>query len=205
MDVLAPQHLRNGTRVLKPVIGGTLPDASLRESYEQLIRTRYEVVHGARLLQLMPNLLGCVGVDDRPLAVLGYQSAAHRPLFLEQYLDAPIEEVLRSRGESLGAIVRLERRRIVEVGNFASHDRSATMELLKQLPGVLVREGFEWLVFTGTPRVRELVASFGAPLLDLGVAEPQRLQRDADCWGRYYDSAPRVMAGWLGHCAQVAA
>lgn len=205
MDVLDTQRIGGAKRALRQVTGVSLRDSHLRGPYEQLIRSRYETAHGARLLQFMPNLLGCVGMDDRPLAVLGYQSAAKGPLFLEQYLDMPIEEILRARGETVGPASRVDRHRIVEVGNFASLDRLATMELLQQLPSVLAREGFEWLVFTGTPRVRELVTSFGAPLLDLGDAEPQRLQQHDDRWGRYYESAPRVMAGWLGHCVQVAA
>jgi hypothetical protein len=153
----------------------------------------------------MPNLLGCIGEDDQPLAVLGYRSAAAGPLFLEQYLDSPIEQMLRSRGDAVGSAARLDRHRIVEVGNFASRDRAATLELLQQLPGFLAREGFDWLVFTGTPQVCALVAGFGAPLLDLGKADPARLQSDTARWGRYYESVPRIMAGWLGHCAQVAA
>lgn len=188
------------TRILKQVVG-----APLRGEYERLIRSRYALAHGAELCEFMPNLLGYIGEDAQPLAVLGYQSAAPGPLFLEQYLDSPIDQMLRGRDDAVGAAARLDRHRIVEVGNFASRDRAATMALLQQLPGFLAREGFEWLVFTGTPQVCALVAGFGAPLLDLGRADPQRLQSGAAHWGRYYESAPRIMAGWLGHCAQVAA
>jgi Thermostable hemolysin len=188
------------TRILKQVVG-----APSRVEYEDLIRSRYALTHGAELRQFMPNLLGCIGRDGQPMAVLGYQSAAAGPLFLEQYLDSPIEQILGSRGDVGGAAVRLDRQRIVEVGNFASRDRAATLELLRHLPRLRAREGFAWLVFTGTPRVCALVAGFGAPLLDLGRADPARLQSGAARWGRYYESAPRIMAGWLGHCAQVAA
>ena len=86
-----------------------------------------------------------------------------------------------------------------------SPDRSATAALVQRLPDHLVRRGFRWLVFTGTPHVRALVAGFGAPLVDLGPADATRLQGDAGQWGRYYEETPRVMAGWLGHCARVAA
>lgn len=200
MDLVVTQRGRTATRILKQI-----PGAPLRDAYEQLVRSRYALAHGAQLRDLMPNLLGCIDTDDRPLAVLGYQGAAEKSLFLEQYLEAPIEDILLGQSEPVGVAARLERHRIVEVGNFASKDRSATLELLQQLPGFLAREGFEWLVFTGTPRVCALVASFGAPLLDLGGADAAKLKGDADRWGRYYESAPRVMAGWLGHCAQVAA
>jgi hypothetical protein len=200
MNAVATQRGRPNTRILKGLVG-----SPLRGGYEQLIRSRYALAHGAELVEFMPNLLGCIGEDDQPLAVLGYRSAAAGPLFLEQYLDSPIEQMLRSRGDAVGSAARLDRHRIVEVGNFASRDRAATLELLQQLPGFLAREGFDWLVFTGTPQVCALVTGFGAPLLDLGKADPARLQSDTARWGRYYESVPRIMAGWLGHCAQVAA
>ncbi len=200
MNAVTTQRGRTATRILKQGAG-----APSRSGFERLIRSCYAVAHGAELLEFMPNLLGCIEEDDQPLAVLGYQSAAAGPLFLEQYLDAPVDQMLLGRGETVNSVARLDRHRIVEVGNFASRDRAATMELLQQLPDFLAREGFEWLVFTGTPRVCALVASFGAPLLDLGRADPARLKTGAAHWGRYYESTPRIMAGWLGHCAQVAA
>jgi len=182
-----------------------LPGDPFRGAYEALIRSRYADAHGADLAEFMPNLLGCLDGDGRALAVLGYRSAATEPLFLEQYLENPIEQALRHVGATAGSIEGLERARIVEVGNFASCDRHATIELIRLLPQYLVRAGFEWLVFTGTPRVCALVASFGAPLIDLGLADVRKLRGDIDSWGRYYDTAPRVMAGWLGHRVQVAA
>jgi len=200
MNAVATQCGRPTTRILKGVVG-----SPLRGGYERLIRSRYALAHGAELQEFMPNLLGYLGEDDQPLAVLGYQSAAVGSLFLEQYLDSPIEQMLCGGGDTAGSAARLDRQRIVEVGNFASRDRAATMELLRQLPEFLAREGFEWLAFTGTPQVCALVAGFGAPLLDLGRADPARLRSGAAHWGRYYESAPRIMAGWLGHCVQVAA
>lgn len=200
MNAVVTQRAHTATQILKQLAG-----TPLRGAYEQLIRSRYAAVHGAELLEFMPSLLGVIGARGEPLAVLGYQSAAAGPLFLEQYLDAPIEQILSCRDEALGSSMRFDRQRIVEVGNFASNDNSATMELVRRLPDFLAREGFEWLVFTGTPRVCTLVKSFGAPLLDLGGADAGKLRSGADRWGRYYESAPRVMAGWLGHCARVAA
>jgi hypothetical protein len=180
------------------------PDAPLRGPYEQLIRSKYAQVHGARLEQFMPQLVGCLDGDGQALAVLGYRSAADGALFLEQYLDLPIEGAIAQAGDAAGPVTGLRRDQIVEVGNFASRDRSATVELVRRLPDHLARRGFRWLVFTGTPHVRALVAGFGAPLVDLGPADATRLQGDAGQWGRYYEETPRVMAGWLGHCARAA-
>lgn len=181
------------------------PGEPLRGATERLIRSRYAEVHDASLETLMPKLIGCFDDRDRPLAALGYRGAAEGPLFLEQYFDTPIERLVQLRGEGAGPVATIDRSRIVEVGSFASRDRRAAALMLQALPERLARRGFEWLVFTGTPRVCSLVASFGAPLVDLGHADSGRLQGDASRWGRYYDRAPRVMAGWLGHRVQVAA
>ena len=181
------------------------PGDPLRRACEQLIRSKYAQVHGAQLEHFMPQLVGCLDERDRPLAVLGYRSAADEPLFLERYLDRPIELALAETGGGAGPVTALRRDHIVEVGNFASRDRAASAALLRRLPDLLAHRGFRWLVFTGTPHVRALVAGFGAPLVDLGAAEPARLGDDAARWGRYYEGTPRVIAGWLGHCARTPA
>lgn len=188
-----------------PCILEQCPDGPLRGPYEQLIRSKYAQVHGARLERFMPHLVGCTDGHGQALAVLGYRSGDEGRLFLEQYLDLPIEAALARDGAAAGPVTGLGRDRIVEVGNFASRDRAATAELVRRLPHHLARRGFQWLVFTGTAQVRALVAGFGAPLVDLGPADAARLQDQADRWGRYYEETPRVMAGWLGHCATVVA
>jgi hypothetical protein len=52
-------------------------------------------------------------------------------------------------------------------------------------------------VFTATDTLRGLLASYRAPLLDLAPASASRAQSTGDDWGRYYESQPRVMAGYL--------
>jgi len=74
MNAVATQRGRPNTRILKGLVG-----SPLRGGYEQLIRSRYALAHGAELVEFMPNLLGCIGEDDQPLAVLGYRSAAAGP------------------------------------------------------------------------------------------------------------------------------
>lgn len=200
MNASVTPHEGHPMRIIEQLAGDPL-----RGAFERLVRSRYSAVHGAALCHFMPHLLGCVNADQQPLAVLGYRDAGEGPLFLEQYLDTPIEHALTDRRTAAGAVSGALRHRIVEVGNLASCDRRATAELLRALPRFLLRKGFEWLVFTGTPQVREIVAAFGAPLLDLGGADSTRLQDNATEWGRYYDSAPRVMAGRLDHRNQAAA
>lgn len=166
-----------------------------RAELEELVTTAFERSHGARVRSFMPVL---VGLEDRSGALrgaaLGYRGAASGPLFLEQYLDRPIEQAIAERA---GEGHPVQRGSIVEVGNLAGRGCRSAMCLVAQLPRFLIGKGYSWLTFTGTSRVREILEGFGAPLLDLGAADPARLSRGADEWGRYYDAAPRVMAGWL--------
>jgi hypothetical protein len=166
-----------------------------RAELEQLVAGAFERSHGATIRSFMPTL---VGLEDRGGALrgaaLGYRGAGSGPLFLEQYLDQPIERAIAARLPDARAV---DRASVVEVGNLAGRGCRSAMYLVAQLPRFLVGKGYRWLTFTGTSRVRELLEGFGAPLLDLGSADPARLAGGADEWGRYYDTAPRVMAGWL--------
>lgn len=166
-----------------------------RAELEQLVAGAFERSHGATVRSFMPNL---VGLEDRGGALrgaaLGYRGAAGGPLFLEQYLDRPIEQVIAARVTDGRAVQRAD---IVEVGNLAGRGCRSAIYLVAQLPRFLVGKGYRWLTFTGTQRVRDILEGLGAPLLDLGVADPGRLAAGADEWGRYYEAAPRVMAGWL--------
>lgn len=166
-----------------------------RAELEQLVAGAFERSHGATVRSFMPNL---VGLEDRGGALrgaaLGYRGAAGGPLFLEQYLDRPIEQAIAARVTDGRAVQRAD---IVEVGNLAGRGCRSAIYLVAQLPRFLVGKGYRWLTFTGTQRVRDILEGLGAPLLDLGVADPGRLAAGADEWGRYYEAAPRVMAGWL--------
>ncbi len=47
--------------------------------------------------------------------------------------------------------------------------------------------------------MRGLLRGFEAPLLELARAERARVSAGVDDWGRYYESDPRVFAGYLPH------
>lgn len=170
-----------------------------RDGIERFVAERFAAVHGARVGRFMPALLGLQDWRGTLRCALGYRPAAGEALFLEQYLDQPIELAIRDacRGDAVPAPV--ERQRIVEVGHLAGRGCRAALHLVAQLPRFLVARGYDWITFTATLRVREVLATFDAPLLDLGPADPARLRLRDDDWGRYYDTQPRVMAGWLPH------
>jgi hypothetical protein len=167
-----------------------------RAGIERFVAERFAAVHGASVRRFMPALLGLQDWRGTLRCALGYRPAAAEALFLEQYLDQPVEQAIRRAcGGTLPAPV--ERERIVEVGHLAGRGCRAALHLVAQLPRHLVDRGYDWITFTATARVRDVLATFDAPLVDLGPADPARLRLRDDDWGRYYETQPRVMAGWL--------
>ena len=168
-----------------------------RSACEGFIAARFMRAHGARIGHFSPHLLGVRDALGRWRAASGYTPADGHPLFLEQYLDAPVEEVLaRHRGRAI------DRDGIVEVGNLAASSIGMARTLIPLLARHLERLGYEWVVFTATRELRNTFARLGLHPVALAPADPSRLvERDVD-WGRYYDNDPVVMAGRISHGVQ---
>ena len=146
--------------------------------------------HGARIRHFLPDLLALSAADGRPCAAIGLRDAASGPLFLERYLDRPVEaEIAHAHGAPIA------RERIVEVGNLAALGSGHARLLIVALTDLLVAEGFEWVVFTATTEVSNSFNRLSLAPIVLGHANPARLGDERDDWGRYYDASPRVMAG----------
>jgi hypothetical protein len=165
-----------------------------RSACEGFIAARFRHAHGARIGHFSPHLLGVRDALGRWRAAAGYTPADGRPLFLEQYLDEPVEHVLAQlRGRAIG------RDGIVEVGNLAASSIGMARALIPLLARHLERLGYAWVVFTATRELRNTFARLGLHPVALAPADPGRLaERDAG-WGRYYDHEPMVMAGRISH------
>jgi len=163
-----------------------------REELEQFVHDVFEARHGASVCSFMPTLLAMRNDSGALCSVAGFRCAKGQALFLERYLDEPIEQSIASATGH-----QINRSQIVEVGNLAGVSCRSAMRLVLDLPGILLDRGHRWIVFTATDTVRELLASYQAPLFDLAAANAARAQDTGDDWGRYYDSHPRVMAGYL--------
>ncbi len=159
-----------------------------RDAIEARIQEIYQQSFGARIPAFAPVLVALL--DGRQmLAAAGYRPAADHALFLEQYLDEPIEQ---SIAQHFG--VQVARARIVEVGHLASHRIGEGRRLMRWLAWHLRAEGYEWVVGTMTQELRALIARLGVAATVLAPADPSRLAGDARRWGRYYEHQPRVVA-----------
>jgi hypothetical protein len=163
-----------------------------RAELENFVGKAFRDKHGADVHSFMPELLGLHNPVGRLQGVVGIRAAAAEPLFLEQYLDGPVEQVLSAHLSEPVA-----RRQIVEIGNLASAGCRQARYLVSMLPSFLLERGHTWVVFTATSLVRGILESVGGALVELATADPARLAPGADQWGAYYRTDPRVMAGYL--------
>lgn len=163
-----------------------------REELERFVRDVFASKHGARVCSFMPTLLAMRNDVGVVCSVAGFRCAAEQGLFLERYLGEPIEYAIGSAARE-----QVSRSQIVEVGNLAGVNCRSAMRLVLELPRILLDRGHRWIVFTATDTLRQLLASYHAPLLDLAAASASRALDTGDEWGRYYESHPRVMAGYL--------
>jgi hypothetical protein len=169
------------------------PDSPIRGDLEEFVRRRFERTHGAQVRSFMPTLLS---IDDRygqRLGVIGLRCAADGPLYLEQYLDLPIERAIAAGTVS----PEPARRDIVEIGNLACPTGRAGLLAISVLPAYLAARGHAWIAFTATRTVRRLLDELDAPIFELAEARESRVAGAPDDWGSYYAQEPRVHAARL--------
>lgn len=168
-------------------------DRSSADGYDEaksFVVQAFSAAYGARLTHFMPNLMALRDDNEKLLAVLGIRETDAAPLFLEHYLDCPIEQCLSA---AMGSAV--DRKLLVEVGNFAVGAAGGGRWLITALTAYLHAARKVWAVFTCGPELQNAFRRLGIELLDLGFADPDRLSFDElSRWGRYYEQRPRVMA-----------
>lgn len=165
--------------------------AAERSEVEAFIADRYTQAYGAQLRHFLPRLFGLHSKQRELLAAFGLREGRGGPLFLEHYLDRPIEKIA---AEITGK--KISREKIVEVGNLAGRHRGALRLLIPLLAQKLNSENLRWLAFTGSPRLINGFSKLGIELTPLTAARPDRLPPEEQGeWGSYYAHDPMVMLG----------
>lgn len=161
-----------------------------REHLERFIHTVFRRAYGANICHFMPMLLSLHDQDERVLAVCGLRRAGCGPLFLENYLQHPVEAVLTTR---IGATVT--RDSIVEIGNLAVTELGLARSLLRVVIRHLLDTDAEWAVFTAIPALRNSLGKLNVQLEVLCDASLDQVPgAEQPDWGSYYDQQPQVMA-----------
>jgi hypothetical protein len=160
-----------------------------RPSLERFIAEVYLLRYGARIVHFAQQLIAVQDGCGKWLAAAGYTPAMAAPLFVEQYLDVPVEAALGAR---IGAPVT--RAEVVEAGNLAAVDPGAARNMIITLAAHLHRLQLGWVVLTCN---RSLLNSFfrlGLSPIALVRADPHRLPDCGRNWGSYYETDPVVVA-----------
>lgn len=163
-------------------------DDSGRSLVESYIAGQFQQVYGARLRHFLPWLLSC-GKDQRMHGVLGLRQASSQPLFLEQYLDGPVEAQLAVRTGT-----PVNRADIVEIGNLVATARGGSRLLFLMLAELFAAADLTWAIFTATPEVQHLLQKLTDNQLILCRADGTRLGAELADWGSYYTTSPAVVA-----------
>ena len=160
------------------------PDERILEFVQQ----RFALHHDARSEQLLPWQCTLSDEQGTLLASAGFKPASDGPLFLEHYLETPVEQQLASALQQ--PVLRDD---ILEVGNLAALDGHGRL-LILALVQYLVEQRYRYVAFTATDQVRALFRSLGLQPHFLQSAR-RDLVPQPERWGRYYDHDPKVVAG----------
>lgn len=158
-----------------------------RNYIADVFKNRYD----ANLQHFLPTFLRMTRGDDI-FGAVGVRKAEHSPLFLEQYLTKPSEQVV---SEFFAKPVC--RSQIVEIGNLVATRRGSSYLLFVVLAHVLHTAGFQWMLFTATQQVEQIILKMRFSPVTLCTANPHCIQDVDQKWGSYYQGNPRVMAGNL--------
>jgi len=165
-----------------------------REEVSTYIRDKFHQAYGATLSHLMPRLFSLRDDKDNIVAAFGLREARHERLFMETYLDHPVEYAI---AQHAGRFVN--RASIMEVGNLATSAGGARA-MITILTCYLHDHGFEWITFTGVAALRAAFDRLGMQPFQLAEATPGRLtERERLAWGEYFAARPLVMGGYVPH------
>jgi Thermostable hemolysin len=160
---------------------------------EAYLEAAYDEAFQGRISRHFPTLMSVQDADGVIHAAVGFRLACAESLFLERYLDAPVEVAASA---ALGE--EIDRLGVVEIGNLASTGAGASLFLFLALAGHLHDKGATHAVATATRQLRRSFARVGFATAQLTRADPSRLGDAAAEWGAYYQRDPAVLVGAIG-------
>lgn len=161
-----------------------------RMRVEAFLEAAYDRAFQGRIRNHYPTLMSVQDRQGTILAAVGFRFAGLGPLFLEQYLDEPVEAAV---ARELAAPT--DRAAVAEIGNLASESPGASLFLFLALARHLDQRGCTHAVATATRQLRRSFARVGFATQPLTRAESARLSGGAADWGAYYSRDPEVLAG----------
>ena len=166
---------------------------------ERFVAACFKRHYGAGIRHFMPLLMSLRDRHGMLNAVLGFRYAGQDPLFLENYLDSPVEQILAAKLKQ-----PVDRSRLVEVGNLAVAEAGGGRWLITALTAYLSATRSEWVLFTVGPILYNAFTRLGLKPIVLAEARYDCLPpEEQGRWGSYYDQKPMVVAGNIAHGYEV--
>lgn len=165
-------------------------EAPCRREVEAFIHAVFKASYGANVTEFMPTLVALRDENGVLMAAFGLRSAAKEALFLEQYIDQPIEQLI---SDQLGTVIT--RNDITCIGNLAvSNPRNAGV-LIAHIIQHSLDIGIKWCVATAHHSLQNGLIKGGRDVYPLHMADKERLPaKEQAVWGSYYDHMPQVIA-----------
>lgn len=167
------------------------PDSFLRGRVEERIRQGYGLHFGACITGFMPRF-ACYQHQSGATGVIGVRRAADERLFLERYLVRPVEDTIR---DVAGRTV--SRDAIAEVGQFVVDEPRIAADFFRDLVSLLIGQGFDWVCFTGTHKIRAILRRIGFNGMSVARGDAGAAAECGNDWGSYYENEPVVIVGKL--------
>lgn len=155
-----------------------------RLQVEDFIKGIYKDKYNADIDVSYPTLMSVKNTEGEILAAVGFRYAVDEPLFLEQYTNHPIENILQC-----------QRNEIVEIGNLASAGQGASVFLFAALASYLNNRNIRFAAVTGTDFLHRHFERMGLKPQKICDADIQAISSNDQNWGTYYDTKPRVLVG----------
>lgn len=178
---------RDKTQFLTLIHNSNDPSSNATKKF---VKAEFLKHHNAHITEFMPNLVSIINKERKVRAAVGYRSADSGELFLEQYLDQPLDKYI---SEHCGFDV--PRDEIVEVGNLTCAANGYARLAIIRLTEMLHESGFRWVGFTATQGLYNSFLRLGLTPHAIAPADISRLNDSNHDWGTYYDNNPQVMFG----------
>lgn len=165
-------------------------DSPYRHEVESFIALIFKQQYGAIITEFMPELVALRDNEGKLMAAFGLRQAAKEPLFLEQYIDEPIEDLISKKLNK-----HITRDAITCIGNLAvANPRNASV-LIAHVIQHSLDIGIQWCVATVHHSLQNGLVKGGRDVYPLHVADVLRLPVASHAaWGSYYKTTPQVVA-----------
>jgi hypothetical protein len=165
-------------------------DAPCRSEVEDFIRVVFKQANQADINSFMSNLVALRDANGILMAAFGWEPAKNHNLFLEQYIDMPIEQLFSER---LGK--KITRDEITCIGNLAVANPRNAGVLIAHVIKHSLDIGIEWCVATAHHSLQNGLIKGGRDVYALAPADPAKLpEEELQHWGTYYRHIPQIVA-----------